>query len=847
MRQQIFVACLSNHRQQPKNTHMKTILVLLLLAMPALWATAQEKNGTISGTVTDAAGKAVEAATVQLLKADNKALVKAAVTGRQGEYEIEKLAPGKYIVSVSAVGFVPSSGATAEISASKTRAVMPVIRLAAGSTELGAVTVTGRKPLIEQKIDRTVINVDAAPTNAGSTAMEVLEKSPGVSVNNDGVISLKGKQGVIVMMDGKPTYLSAADLATVLKGMPASAIDQIEIMTNPSAKYDASGNSGIINIKTKKSRADGFNGSITAGGTLGLYKRDNSWLTPFKQSTSVNFNYHKGKTNLFGSYNYNYREGKGDLDITRKFFEKNGALNSTTASATDFNFKNNNYTLKLGVDYYADKRNVFGVVVSGFCFFGRPQSLSSQTIFNPDGSLQSVLASSTATKLNFFNYAANFNYKHTFDSSGRELTVDLDWLGYDNTTKSMLFSDAYDASMTHTGNLTLRGDIPSLINIYSAKADYAQPFKKDLRLEAGFKVSYVDNNNKVNYDRNDGVGWAPDARSNHFIYDENINAAYVSLNKKWNKWSGQAGLRVENTNAKGKQVINDSGFTRNYTSLFPTMYLSYEADKNNTFTLSYGRRIQRPSYQDLNPFVWFLDSLSYRQGNPYLMPQYSNNFELRHTYKSGLSTSVNYTITDDVISEILKQNTEKRITYLTTDNVARFRNVGISVNEPLKLSKWWSANVFVNVFNNLYTGSYYNSFTGKNDPLHVSYTSFMVNVSNTFTFKKGWSGELSGFYRAKGVDELSIAEPMYFMGMGVQKTVFKGKGTARMNLRDPFHWQVYRGSTVYSDIDVKVYNKWDNRSLTLTFTYRFGKSTIPQARKRNSGAADEQSRVGGQQ
>jgi len=815
--------------------------------MSVLLAGAQEKIGKISGTVTDAAGKPVEAATVQILKADNKALVKAAVTGRQGDYEIEKLVAGKYIVSVSAVGFVTTASAITEISASKTTAAVPAIKLAAGTTELGGVTVTGRRPLVEQKIDRMVINVEAAPTNAGSTAMEVLEKSPGVSVSNDGAISLKGKQGVIVMMDGKPTYLSPADLATVLKNLPASALDQIEIMTNPSAKYDASGNSGIINIKTKKSRADGFNGSITTGGTLGFYKRAPSLLTPFKQTTSLNLNYRKGKMNLFGSYNYNYREGKSDLDLTRKFFEKSGALNSTSSSNTDFDFRNNNHTMKLGLDYYADKKNVIGVVVSGFGFFGRPKSFSAQTISNPDGSVQSTLISHTATKLTFFNYSANINYKHTFDSTGRELTADIDYLGYDNTSKSMLTTDVYNASQAHTGNLTLRGDIPGLINIYSAKADYTHPLKKDMRLEAGFKLSYVNNDNKVDYERNDGVGWVPDARSNHFIYDENINAVYLSVNKKWKKWSTQAGLRMENTNAKGRQVLNDSGFTRHYTSLFPTMYLNYEANKNHTFTLSYGRRIERPNYQDLNPFVWFLDSLSYRQGNPYLLPQYSNNIELRHTLKGGLTTSVNYTITNNVISQILKQNTEKRITFLTTDNVAKFRNIGISVNAPFKPWSWWNVNAFVNVFNNRYTGSYYNSFTDKNDPLNISYTSFMINISNSFTFKKGWSAELSGFYRAKGVEQLSVGEPMYFMGMGVQKTVLKGSGTLRMNLRDPFHWQVYRGSTVYSDIDVRVYNKWDNRSLTLTFSYRFGKSTVPQARRRNSGTSEEQNRVGSQQ
>ncbi|MEO5683278.1 MAG: TonB-dependent receptor [Chitinophagaceae bacterium] len=827
---------------------MKRIITIITLSLFSFVLFAQDKTGKISGTVTDAAQKPLEAATVQLLKADGKTLVKAAVTSKQGLFEIEKLAAGKYILSVTAVAFTAKNTALLELSADKMQLQVPPIQLAPGSKELGGVTVTARKPLIEQKIDRTVINVDAAPTNAGATAMEVLEKSPGISVNNDGVISLKGKQGVIVMMDGKPTYLSAADLANVLKNMPASALDQIEIMTNPPAKYDASGNSGIINIKTKKSRSDGLNGSITAGGTLGLYKRGDSYLTPFKQTSSLNINYRKGKLNLFGNYNYNYREGKSDMELSRKFFEKNGDLNSVSNSVTQFNMRNNNHTLKVGMDYYADKKNVFGVVLNGFGFFGSPTPLSTQIISLPDGRVQSVLKSSTANDLTFYNYSGNFNYKHVFDTTGTELTADLDYIGYSNVSKSLLITDVYDGvSGGKTGNLTLRGDIPSEINIYSGKADYTHPMKKDMRFDAGFKVSYVKSDNEVKYERDNGNGWVPDNRSNHFIYEENINAAYVSINKKWKKWSTQAGLRLENTTAKGKQVLTDSSFTRKYTSLFPTFYLNYELNKNNTLTLSYGRRIERPNYQDLNPFLWFLDSLTFRQGNPYLLPQYSNNIELRHSYKGGFTTAVSYAVTDDVISQIIKQNTEKRITYVTTDNVARFKNLGFSVNAPFKPAKWWNVNAFGNVYHNQYTGFYYNSYTGKNDPLDISYTSFMVNVSNTFTFKKGWTAELSGFYRGKGIDQLSISDPMYFMSLGGQKTILKGKATVRLNIRDPFHWQVYRGRTMYSDIDLKVFNKWDNRSATITFSYRFGKSGLPQARKRNSGASDEQNRAGGGQ
>jgi outer membrane receptor protein involved in Fe transport len=807
---------------------------------------AQTRSGKISGVITDDNAQPVESATASLQRAKDSSLVKVAVTDKYGLFEFENLPDGEYFVIATAVGFTKATSKRFTVSSSSVYKVPSFELKRSEAKALGAVTVTGKRPLIENKIDRMVVNVEAAPTNAGATAMEVLEKSPGVTVSNEGEISLKGKQGVKIMLDGKPTYLSAADLANVLKNLPASALDQIEIMTNPPARYDASGNSGIINIKTKKSLTEGLNGSITLGGSIGLFHRNDSWYTPVRNNSSININYRKGKWNLFGNYNFNYREGKGYLDLTRRFFEKDGSLNSTSFSHSDFNFRNNNHTVKLGFDYYADKKNVVGVVVNGFGFFGRPMSGSVQTISRPNGSIESVLATDNINKNNFFNYSTNINYKHTFDSSGRELTADLDYMGYTNNAKNTLLTNVYDSQGNTTGSLLLTGDIPGRINIYSAKTDYVHPLKNNLRFDAGIKLSFVKNDNEVDYQRNDNGTWKADNRSNHFIYRENINAGYVSLNKKWKKWSAQAGLRVENTIAKGNQVTNDSSFTRNYTNLFPTGYVNYDVNKNHAFTLSYGRRIERPNYQDLNPFIWFLDSLQYRQGNPYLMPQYANNFELRHTLNGRFTTTINYTITDDVISQLLKQNTEKRITYLTTDNVARLKNIGVAINAPFSPVKSWNVNLFVNVFNNRYEGVYYNSYTGKNDPIDISYTSATVNVSNNFNFKKGWSAELSGWYRGKTIEQLTISDPMYFMSLGAQKIVMKGKGTVRLNVRDPFHWQQFKGRTLYSDIDVKIFNRWDNRNVTATFSYRFGKSSVAQARRRTSGVTDEQNRAGGQ-
>jgi len=473
-------------------------------------------------------------------------------------------------------------------------------------------------------------------------------------------------------------------------------------------------------------------------------------------------------------------------------------------------------------------------------FNGHPTPVTFNTLSDANHEETSSMGSLTENRIHFNNFSGNFNYRHVFDTAGTELTVDLDYIGYRNTSNMLLTTEFYDEMHQQTSDpLLLKGHLPSDINIYSIKSDYTHPFKGG-RLEAGIKSSYVKTDNIVDYQRLYADKWVPDSRSNHFIYDENINAAYVTLNKQIKKWSLQGGLRVENTIAKGYQVTNDSTFKRNFTDLFPNVYITYTINDKNSLTLSYGRRITRPNYQDLNPFTYFLDSLSYRQGNPYLLPQFSNNIELSHTFKGKIITTLNYNNTTDVISQIFKQNSQTKIVYFTSDNVAKFINMGISITAPVTITKWWNTNFFTNIYNNHYKGIY------NTQPLDMSYTSFMVNITNTFTIKQGFSLELSGFYRGKGVDQLTINQPIYQMSIGGQKNIFKNKATVRLNIRDPFAWQEYRGVTEYGNIYAKIHSKFDVRQVTANFTYRFGKNTQqPPQRRRNNATQDEQNRVGG--
>ncbi|HMU72022.1 MAG TPA: outer membrane beta-barrel family protein, partial [Ferruginibacter sp.] len=328
----------------------------------------------------------------------------------------------------------------------------------------------------------------------------------------------------------------------------------------------------------------------------------------------------------------------------------------------------------------------------------------------------------------------------------------------------------------------------------------------------------------------------------------NVNAAYVNTSKEIKKWNIQAGLRMENTNTKGVQISNNSTVKRSYVSLFPSAFASYNLNQKNMLAVSVSRRLQRPNYQDLNPFTFFLDSLSYRQGNPYLTPQFSWNYELKHTYNGKLNTTLNYTVTNDVISQIIKRtkgSNNEIIGFLTIDNIAKFTNMGIAVSAPVKLAKWWNVNLYGNVYRNHYQGTYISTENGTPElvDLDMAFTSFMFNINNSFTIGKGWIAELSGWYNYKNVQQLSLSYPMGQMSIGLAKNnLLKGKASLRLNARDPFGWQYFRGATKYGNVDINIRNRWDNRQFGISFTYRFGKQQ--QARRKASATEEEQQRVG---
>lgn len=804
--------------------NIRTTLILYVLTSLTLSANAQKKLKLI--------GKTVEGATISLLKAADTSVLKLAVAGNNGHFELDNLVSGSYFLEVSAVGYTSFRSTLIQLDSLSPLHDAGTINLEKSNDQLQGVTVTANRRMIEIKPDKTVVNVDAGISNAGATALEVLEKSPGITVDRDGNISLKGRQGVLVMIDGKPSYLTGADLVNLLTNMTANQLDQIEIMTNPPAKYDAAGNSGIINIKTKKNKQRGWNGSLNVSIGQGVYNRTNN---------SLNLNYRNEKLNLFLNYSQNVNKNFNDLYIRRSYF--NGGGQQPTGffdQPTDLRMNGQNNTLKVGLDYTLTKNTTLGITGSGFISPRKFKSLSTGYLMDADRVIDSTVRTFSNNSNKWTNGTVNLNMRHTINKN-TELSADLDYVYYD-MANHQLFNNTIklaDASIASEGQL--KGELPATISIYAAKTDYSTLLKGDWKLEAGLKTSFVKTNNEANYFNASSNAWIPDyAKTNHFLYEENINAAYLNTNKKIGKWSIQGGLRFEQTSYKGEQLgnpeKNDSSFRRQYASLFPSLYITRELDSNHSFTVSTGRRIDRPAYQQLNPFLFFINEYTFQVGNPYIQPQFTWNFQASHTYKGWLTSSLEYARTTQYFSQLFK--TEGRVTILTEGNLATMQSLNLTITAQLNITKWWSSNITITGFRQTVAGF------DSNKDFQSKTTSANGNINNQFKFKKGWSAELSGFYNGKANDAQFTIYGFGQVSAGIGKQVLKGKGTVRLNMRDIFYTQQIKGDIRYQHVRERFYQNRDTRVATLSFNWRFGKQLGEAKKRSNGGTNDEQRRVG---
>jgi len=699
--------------------------------------------------------------------------------------------------------------------------------------DLKEVKISGKKSFIEHKIDRTVINVDALISNAGSNALEVLEKAPGVMVDQDGKISLKGQQGVVVFIDNRPTYLSEAALTAYLKSLPSGSISQIELIPNPPARYDAAGGAGIINIRTKKSLISGWNGSINAGA---------GYSPNWRHNESIDLNYRKNKFNFFTTLGYNKTDTWRDLDINRWFYDQDQQLTSAFMQSTVFRNRNKTPNIKAGMDFYVSEKTTLGFVFTGSYNSGRNRKEVGAIATGSAGQTDSLITALNSEQSKLNSNGINFNYSHKFDSLGRELSFDLDHISYSARTDQSFANRIFNTTNNSISEENLVAQLPSDIAIYAAKGDYEHPLTHKAKFSAGAKTSFVSTDNTADYFiRRGDVLLVDNEKTNHFRYKENINAAYVNFSKEWKKWSIQAGLRMEQTNMKGHQLGNglrpDSSFSQHYTNLFPTVYLSYKLDSaKNKLTLYYGKRIRRPYYQDLNPFIFLLDKFTYFAGNPYIRPEFAHKIDLNFNHNNKLSIDLFYNVTSSMISEVIEQ--EKGIFISRTGNIGKMHFYGGSVNLNLKAGNWYTLN--------MYSEAVEIDFSGLpgNDGNTVQSFYFYVNPNNQFNFGRGWSAELSAMYVTPNQNAQFKKRALYNINTGVQKKILGDKGTLKFTLRDVLNRFRPQGEILNIPQTRATYrNIFDNRIGLVSFSYSFSKGASAAKKRNTGGAGNELERV----
>lgn len=808
----------------------KQLLYFFVLFTTILQA---QTGGKIQGNLKSSSNEPIETLVVTLLSSSDNSIVKTTLTEPNGSFEFTNVANNSYLIFIDDLAYKTYKSEVFSIQ--QNTLVLPTILIKKRDVNnLDEVTIERKKAFVQNKIDRTVVNVEAMISAAGSDAMDVLEKSPGILIDQNGTITYKGKSGVAVFIDDKPTNLSGTELEAYLKSLPAETLNQIEFMTNPPAKYDAAGSAGIINIKTKKSKLKGFNGSFSSRVSQG--KR-------MVNRNSLNLNYTDGKIRLYGNLSYAKQESVTDLYIFRRYKNEDLSTKTLFDQNSMIEGENKNANAKIGLDFYASEKTTLGISFNGFTRSGVNTSDVKSVLSNANSVIDSTIVANNSEDKKFQNGGVTLNYSRDFNE-GKKLTADADFLTYSDKTQQKFRNFIYQPDNMLSSSDELVGKLPSKISIYSFKTDYSHPLKNEGLIEAGYKISYSETDNVAEYDNVINGELIPNYdTSNHFQYNEIINAAYLNFNKSYKRFSFQTGLRLETTISKGHQLGNimkpASQFKRDYTNLFPTVYVMYKLDSigDNQLVANYGKRISRPYYQDLNPFLSPLDKFTFYSGNPYLNPSFTNAVEFSYRYKGIFSSTLGYAKSTDDINETIE--IKDGIYYSRPGNIGKSEFLSLVLESNFDVTSWFATSLFSEISYSDYRSELYT------EGLHSYGIFYFFSSTNRFKINKKWSAEISGRYSSEMTSSQFTLGENAAINLGIQTKIFKDKGTLRLNANDIFYQGIRNG--VINNLkltDATWKNKPDTRYIALTFTYAFGKLFEPKSQER-SGAESEQSRVKG--
>ncbi|MBW8523326.1 TonB-dependent receptor [Chryseobacterium chendengshani] len=793
-----------------------------LISMFSTKLSAQNvENFSLSGNINSGKTHLVE---INLFNSEDK-LVKTEIPDKNGKFDFSDLRNGNYYLKINENGAEVYRSESISLAENK---VLPKIELKEKLIE--GVTMTKAKPYIERQDGKMILNVENSIAATGNSAFEVLEKAPGVNIDGNDNISLRGKGNLLVQIDGKNTPMTGSDLANYLRGIPSSSVEKVEFITNPSSKYDAAGTS-IINIKLKKDQRKGTNGSASVALGTGRYIKNNN---------NFSINHRNKKVNFFANYSFAYREFFNHLMLDRNFYDDNQTLQKTYLQDNFLKYNFRNHIAKTGMDYYLNDKNVLGFSIGFVSNKFDPKGDNSSTVLGSNSLPESTFTSQNRSKDHWKNVSLNLNHKYTIDSLGSEITTDFDYINYSNTSLQNFDTRIYDIDGSLRNLDILKGDINGKLNIFSLKSDLTKAFKNKWKLESGVKTSFVKADNDMQFfDASTGSSVIDTNKTNHFIYEENINAVYGNVSKKWEKFSANFGLRMENTNVTGTQLTTNQINRKNYTQLFPSAVFSYDLNEKNNLEINFSRRITRPSYNQLNPFKFYLDPTTYKAGNPDLNPQTTMNYEFTYSFNNKYFATLSYSKTSDNITDVLKPTVENGniVVVQTNDNLSSASYLGLYLIAPVKVTKWWDMNNSAN----FYYGSYTGNIADTSIKNQGNFT-FNVNSINSFKLGNGFTAELTGNYRAREVYAYMNLKPNWYLNIGAQKK-FKNNSTLKFSFNDVFYTSNPEAKNVYSNYIENFVVRRETRVATLSYTYNFGSSKNGQPRK-TGGADDLKQRIG---
>lgn len=782
---------------------MKRYFYLLLLNFLIVsLAHAQVK---ISGKVESEQRVSLPLATVYLTKSNANVVLKTTVTNENGEYQFSAVHPGSYHIEVKMVGYTPNRSNSFDLN--KSNYSVPLVILETDHKKLQEVAVEGRRPMVESKAGKLVLNVDNSPLAAGNNALDIVQRAPGVSLDNNNNLQLMGQSGVAVTIDGRQTFMSGEQLINFLKSTDGNQIKSVEVITTRSAKDDAEGAVGTINIVLKKNKMEGFNGTFNL--TAGRGEK-------FRGNSSLSLNYKKNNTTVFGSYAYSDEKQHRKLYIDRII--QNDGVSSYFNQKSIMNEDEQTHSYRFGVEQNTSARNTLTFEFNGSSSTEYNDNTSKTNIGKSFISYDTILVSNAAFKELFDRYSANINNEFKIDSNGKKLTLNVDWSKF-KSNKGVNYQNQYfDSHMNAVTpeELQLSG-MPIGIDIYVAKLDYEQPLSKVSKLEMGAKYSNVRSDNDLSFKDFLNNEWITNLkRSNHFVYQEQIAAGYVDYNNTVGKWGLKIGARGEYTVSDGNSLTLNKQVKRNYFKLFPNANLTYTLDENHILSLGYARKITRPNYRQLNPFDYFIDKLTFERGNPYLNPQFSNEFTLNYTLMQRYNVTLGINAIRDAIVESMGQDSVRKLTWVVRENLGKNLNAYLNVNAPVTVSKIWSMN------NNI-TGIYFH-FDGMIAGYAVNRKSFLLQANSMHNLKlgKGLSANVNFRYFSPFKYNVYDLNSRWDMEVGAMKTFKDKRSSLKVAVSDVFNTGNQHLTTNFGPFNSSIRQYQDRRVVRLTYSYKFG-------------------------